>query len=385
MSSVRDDQGLRLAWGWVAHLRSGGTTPWLAWRETGTPGEPPVRAAVHALPGAQQLELLRTLNQRGTPGPTLAARVLQGSAPGRGRPDLELVGVAEPSAFGLPPVDPAGLPRTELLRVATWLLADDVVAAGVPDAPRGIVRPWRRRYRIVGDPWVAAAARDDLARRGRPEGDHPAGVTLVLGRDVETMIADVWVTRACSDGVEEWEDFVQAFRRRRHLPPRADLVGQARWWAERIGPERVRIVLDPAELPRLAGVRRRLATPPRLSADAAELCRRLAPVLGVLALPHQRADLLRRQVAPRLAALDPGGPPLGVPERFHRWLGRMATRQREGLLAAGYAVHGDPDLLLPPPAGTRTGAVPSVDGVFELALRLLIEGPGRGSRGRGGE
>ncbi len=390
MSTVRDDHGLRLAWGWVAHLRAGGTTPWLAWRETGAPGEPPVRAAAHALPGAQQLELLRVLNQRGTPGPVLAGRVLEASAPGRGRPDLELVGLGEPSGFGLPPVDPASLPRTELLRIATSLLADDIVAAGVPDERRRFRRPWRRRYRIVGDPWVAAAVRDDLARRGRPEGDHPAGVTLVLGGDVATMLADVWVTRACSDGVEEWEDFVQAFRRRRHLPPRADLLGQARWWAERIGAERVRVVLDPAQLPRLTGLRRKPAAPPRLSADAAELCRRLVPVLGVLALPHQRAELLRRQVAPRLAALDPvdrgGGRPLGVPERFWPWLERMAVRQRDGLLGDGYAVHGDPGLLLPPPAGTLLGTVPSIDGVFELALRLLIEGPARGgSRGRSGQ
>ncbi len=50
------------------------------------------------LPGAQQLELLRRLNLAGRPTAALAERVLEASAPGRGTPDLELVGAAEESA-----------------------------------------------------------------------------------------------------------------------------------------------------------------------------------------------------------------------------------------------------------------------------------------------
>ena len=43
---------------WVAHLREGGTTPWAEWTGTVDGPTPPV------LPGAQQLELLRRVNQR---------------------------------------------------------------------------------------------------------------------------------------------------------------------------------------------------------------------------------------------------------------------------------------------------------------------------------
>ncbi|MGB0100866.1 MAG: hypothetical protein WBP61_11365, partial [Nocardioides sp.] len=118
---TEDTPGIRRAWGWVAHLRAGGTTPWRDWSE---PGEPRGRV----LPGAQQLELLRRLNEAGSPGVELATRVLDASAPGRGRPDLELDGAVRRLDFGPPPVDPADLPDDELLRVAASVLADDVVA-----------------------------------------------------------------------------------------------------------------------------------------------------------------------------------------------------------------------------------------------------------------
>lgn len=113
------------AWGWVAHLREGGTTPWTTWTGDG-PATGPL------LPGAQQLELLRRLNLAGPPVTTrLADRVLAAEATGRGRPDLELVGVAEPRSFGWPPVDPAELSDGELLRVAVGLVAG--VLAEAPD------------------------------------------------------------------------------------------------------------------------------------------------------------------------------------------------------------------------------------------------------------
>jgi hypothetical protein len=134
-----DTPGIRRAWGWVAHLLDGGTTPWRDWTGEGRPGG-------RVLPGAQQLELLRRLNETDPPTPALAARVLEASAPGRGRPDLELEGAVDRLAFGPPPVDPGDLPADELLRVAASLLADDVVNEGLPvphQVPRR--RPWARR------------------------------------------------------------------------------------------------------------------------------------------------------------------------------------------------------------------------------------------------
>ena len=84
--------------GWVAHLRAGGTTPWLAWTDPGAGDEP----AGRALPGAQQLELLRRINlarrrahgpvATATPRTRLADRVLAAPAAGRGKADLPLIG-----------------------------------------------------------------------------------------------------------------------------------------------------------------------------------------------------------------------------------------------------------------------------------------------------
>ena len=116
------DTGRARAWAWIAHLRAGGTTPWRSWSSTDAARRGPY------LPGAQQLELLRRLNLAGRPSPTLVERVLAASAPGRGRPDLELVGVDEDRRFGPPAVDPAELPDDELLRVATGLLALDLAS-----------------------------------------------------------------------------------------------------------------------------------------------------------------------------------------------------------------------------------------------------------------
>lgn len=365
--------GERRAWGWVTHLRDGGTTPWADWSEGGEP-------AGWALPGAQQLELLRRLNAAGRPPAGLASRVLEASAPGRGRPDLELVGAAEAHRFGPPPVDPGTLPADELIRVATSVLADDVVAAGTPDRRvEGSRRPWRTRYHLVGDPWLADPVRAALTARGRPPGGRGATV-LVLGADLGQMLVDTWTARSFSDGAPAWEDWLGSFVARRQLPPRVDLVRAARFWAGRVGRGRVRIVLDPGALPRLVGVRRgALAAPPTPSAAATDLARRTGAVLGLLVVPDRRAELLREGLLPRLAAT--GGPALVVPARREEWVRRRAERMREALVADGYPVVGDPDVLLPRPRAGVAG--PHEDQVLELALRLLLEGAEE-AKGRAG-
>jgi hypothetical protein len=129
----------------------------------------------------------------------------------------------------------------------------------------------------------------------------------------------------------------------------------------------VHLVFDPALVPRLVGARCSLPAPHELSADGAELARRVGTVLGLLVVPPRRRALLRETLRPRLATL--GGPPLAVPPEHQEWLHGQAVRMRTALLRAGYAVHGDPDALLRP---ERVGApAPSDDGVLGLALRLL--------------
>jgi hypothetical protein len=354
--------GVRRAWGWVAHLHDGGTTPWRDWSQEGRPGG-------RVLPGAQQLELLRRLNLAGPPSPELAARVLEASAPGRGRPDLELEGAADRLAFGPPPVDPGRLPDDELLRVAAGVLAEDVAAAGLP-RPRRTPPPrfWRTRYRLVGDPVLADPIRSDLVAHGRPPGGR-GSVVLVLGADLGSMLVHAWTARSFAEGGPAWREWLDPLTRRRVVPPRVDLLRTARAWSERVGEERVRVVLDPIALPRLVGVRRPLPGPPDLSADAVELARRVGQVLGLLALPARRHALLRDGLRPRLVAA--GGAPLVVPEEHADWVHARAVRLRDGLLRAGYPVHGDPDSLLPV---TRAGVPePSDAGVLALAMRLLLE------------
>lgn len=355
--------GERRAWGWVAHLRDGGTTPWRDWAGDGDPSG-------WALPGAQQLELLRHLNGVGRPDAQLATRVLEASAPGRGRPDLELVGAAEVHRFGPPPVDPGDLPVDELIRVATSVLADDLVAAGVPEhRVEGSRRPWRTRYRLVGDPWLADPRRTALIARGRPPGGRGSTI-VVVGTDLASMVADAWTARAFSVGGPAWPDFLAEARRKNRVPPRADLLGPARFWAGQVGRGRVRIVLDPDAVPRLVGLRRgRLPGFPAVSADATDLARRISIVLGLLVVPPRRTALLRERLLPRLAAH--GGPGLAVPAEHEAWLGRKATAMRKALLADGYAVVGDPDALLPRARAGVEG--PDEDGVLALALRLLLE------------
>lgn len=356
------DEGVLRAWGWVAHLQTGGTTPWRDWTGAGEP-----RGRI--LPGAQQLELLRRLNGAGAVTPELATRVLEASAPGRGRPDLELEGAVPPLDFGPRPVDPAGLPDDELIRVATMLLAEDVHAAGLPETQRPPRNRWRRRkYRLEGDVVLTGPIRADLVRHGRPPGGRGATV-LVLGTDLGAMYAHAWTSRSLSVGAPGWREWLDPQVKRGTVPARVDLVRVARTWSDRVGKERVRIVLDPAEVPRILGVRRPAATAQPLSADATDLARRVGQALGLLAVPTERRALLRETLRPRLAALP--GEPLVLPAEHLERVHDRATHLRDALLRAGYPVHGDPDSLLP---ADRAGVPePSDAGVLALALRLLLE------------
>lgn len=344
------------AWGWVAHLRAGGTTPWLEWS-----GEAP--ATARALPGAQQLELLRTLNLASPVVEDLADRVLTVAAPGRGKPDLPLIGVGE-SAYGPPPVDPAQLPADELIRVATSVLAEDVVALGVPTPRRHLRRIWHRGHRLAGDPLVAAQVRDHLASRGRPPG-RPAAETLVLGGPLDQMLADTWTRRCFERGSGGWLEWLRFWQQRDDLPPRIDLPSVA----DRHG--HARVVLDRSQLPHLLGVRR-LPPPVRPGADAAELARRIATVVGLLVSPEERAALMTHTLLPRMPAT--ACPPVAVPDEHREWVRVVAERMARQLSRAGYPVVGDPALLVPTEsAAPAQPSVASGELVLDLAVRLLVD------------
>ncbi len=357
------------AWTWVDHLRAGGSTPWAAWLDAAADVDDP-RRGDRLLPGAQQLELLRRLNEAGTPSAALVERVLVASAPGRGRQDLELLGAVEPLAFGPRPIDPAILTADDLVRVAVGLVAEDVVAAGGPAAEREPVkaRRWRTRYRLAGDPWLADAMRAELLAQGRPTGGRGA-VVAVVGTDLATLLAHDWMTRCFTEGSVPWEEFCATLARRGRVPRRVDLASSAARWAERQGgPDLVRLVLDPAKVAKVVGVRR-LVVLPDVSAVAAELARRTAGAVGLLVTPPRRAELLRTVLRPRLQEV-PGPPPV-VPDAQREWVEEQAARILRRLRAGGYPVVGDLDGLQPrwPDLPAQP---PQPDAVLNLALDLLL-------------
>ena len=352
---------MRTAASWLAHLRAGGTTPWAAYD-----GGEAVAAPVETEVGAQQLEVLRRLNELGRVSPALADRVIQADLSGRGHGLLRLAGDESATArrFGTPPVDPAGLPYVELIRPLLTLLAEDVARAGAPTAP--VARTPRRRavpYRLAGDPLLAAAARTDLIRHGRPDGGAGT-VTHVLARDLPTMLADAWTWRSLTDRAPEWEDWLAMLERTGRLPEELDLVRQAR-----DAGEDVRVVLDPALLPGALGIEE-VAAPVTLGADAAELARLVATVVGLHA-GDGTPDLMVRGFAPRLAHAP--GTPLAVPERSWAWVDAQARLLHAALCAGSYDVLGDPDLVLAP-AAPAPGRSPQEHAVLDLALRTLLEG-----------
>jgi len=367
---------VRASASWLAHLRAGGTTPWAQYALT----EPQQRASGEAGPilhtGAQQLEVLRRLNELGRVSPALAERVLRADLTGRGHAVLGLVG-EDQGRFGTPPVDPAELPHWELLRVVVGLLAEDVVRAGVPPLPPARRTRLRRvRYRLAGDPWLAAAARPDLEQRGFPQGGAGA-VAFVVGRDLPGMLTDLWTWRSLVNDAPPWESWLARLHRADELPAEADLAREAGRWAELVGMEQVRIVVEPALLPHIlrAGT---VAQPPRLSADAVELARAVGPMVGLFA-GDARPELMVRGLVPRLASMP--GTPLSVPERWQPWVDEQADRVRREVSGGHYAVLGNPDLILPatgPTSGpvgdpSRTEGVPSEPAVLALALRILLE------------
>jgi hypothetical protein len=353
------------AWGWVGHLRRGGTTPWASWRGEG-------EVLGRSIPGAQQLELLRRANRTGRLSSAMADRVLSASAVGRGSPDLNLVGVIADSGFGPPPVDPGGLTAHELLRVAWGLLAEDLAAAPVTPGPRP-ARPRRRsqRLRPVGDPRLSVVLRDGAAGRGRGFGGRRPAV-VVMGTSLDVMLADVWSHRCFGSPVPQWEEWLARLENADVLPPRVDLASIASTWAARVGADRVHVVLDSRALPRLLKVP--VPAPPAPeSAAGAELARRVATVLGLLVTPEVRSQLLHDVLRPRL--VEHPGPPPAIPAERRGWVLDRSRQLREELVRGHYPVHGEVEAVVmdvrePELSVTR----PPEDEVLQLAIALLVQG-----------
>ena len=363
------------AHGWVAHLRDGGTTPWLEWSAAPSLAGAAAAAGLGGpLPGAQQLELLRRINlAAGSRAQSrdgdrhertrLADRVLAAPAAGRGKADLPLVGL-EGSGFGPRPVDPSAVSAHELLRVASVLLADDLVTLGADPVLTSWPRPWRRRFRLVGDPVAVGALRADLLSRGRPEGG-PRPFVVAVAAPLDELIAHTWTQRCFETGTRSWGEWLRFWRERDQLPARADLLAAV----ERSHPRRpfVRIVTDRDRLPRQLGVRH-LPQARVPGADQAELARRVAAVVG-LKVPAALRPGLMRTLQHRIP--DTGVAPVAVPAREQEWVTTSAERMTRGLSRAGYPVVGDLAELAPS-AASGPGR-PDDRQVLDLAIRMVVD------------
>lgn len=360
--------GALRAWGWVDHLRSGGTTPWPAWTEPGVPGG-------GSLPGARQLEVLRRLNEAGAPSRDLVGRVLSAATMGRGIGELPLAGAAG-EGFGPRPVEPSELPAEDLLRVVLPLLADDLQAGepktglveSVPSAPPGGRRRPGRRFRLVGDPGLAEPLRETLRAMGRPPGG-PRPTVLVMGSSLDRMLAHVWAERCFDHGCPAWEQWLARGQSVDALPPRIDLPAVAARWATEVGARRVAVVLDPQALVPLLGLAHPLVGPAEVPAGSADLARRLSRVLQLRLTDDRRRAVVNDVLRPALA-VETGEIP-AVPAERWEWVERRAAAMRGALAAAGYAVHGGVDAVLPA-ARPGVGSEPADALALAAGIRLLL-------------
>jgi hypothetical protein len=362
---------------WADHLRSGGTTTWSAWLETDHPRSAPTTTT--PLPDAVHLELVRRLNERsGRADEGLADLVLATASPGRGLVDVPLPWPAAPRGYGSPAIDPARLPREELIRLAVGVLVRLVPGLPSPEAappPAPWPLPWRRRFRLHGSPGTAAAVRGELVRQGLVESDWRP-VHVVLARPVEVMMAERWAARARLGGSPKW----------------------ATLWRRQVAAGRLPHAIDVAAIARRLEGRAREPVHVVVARDAEQVARATARVLGARSFTvtgdgdPAHTDLLRRVnrltavtagtdrvrgLASRLAAaLDgidaPGTPPPPpfVPDFALGWARDQAAGTAAELDAAGYAVHGDPGDLSPsdqPHPGTIDR-----DRTLELALAACL-------------
>jgi hypothetical protein len=167
---------------------------------------------------------------------------------------------------------------------------------------------------------------------------------------------------------------------RDEVPARIDLPRVAGHWADRVGSQRVHLVVagdqpglhraaaDALGLSDLAVDTGRAAVPP-YSPAAVDVLRRLNAVLSIR-VDASRAQLLRDRVLPRLLQ-GSGGSGLQAPERYRDWSKMRAAGIQDRLAAEGYAVHGNLDDLVPGHDDVTPGN-PVRSDVLDTALRACL-------------
>jgi hypothetical protein len=397
----------RSAAAWALHLREGGRTPWSRWQDTpldaplGT-AEPSTGADGRRLPGAAQLELLRRVNQVG-PLPHRVDHVLSRPGPGRGPAHLKL-----PAGKG------AAAPRKEVLRVATGVLADLTAELPPPVAMRRR-RPRRSSgpaYVLEGLPLTVAEVRAQLAAAGMPEHQAPSSwlrsrrdpgpeVVVFLVDRLDEALRQAWASRLQRGAARAWPRFVGEWAGRERLPASAALADNIGYWAERVGPGAVHLLVadphvDAAE--RIAELLGRslpeghlqadpaVGDPVRLTPAALDVLRRVNVVLPFVSGRDERAAH-RTALVQLLRQEDGRGEPADVPEEQRSWLAATASRLVDAVAGTGCTVHGDLERLagLAPASGRRVGNAEVLDAMVRMIHRadtqiVAATGDRRGGR-----
>ncbi len=361
--------------GWADHLRAGGTTTWSAWREQPQPTAPPVAPR----PDAVHLELVRRLNLAADrPAPGLADRVLSTASPGRGLVDVPLEWPPAPRTYGSPAMDPEQLPEEELIRLAVGVIAHLLPGLPRPAATVATQRwplPWRRRFQVHGSPATATAVRRGLLAQGLVESDwRPTHV--VIARPVEVMMAEHWAVNCRRGGILKWSTQWRREQAAGRLPAAIDVVAIAGRLAGRPRePVHVVVAHDAQQAAETAA--RLLGARSFVLGGAGELAesdlhRRVNRLTALTAGPDAVRDLAARFSAvltERDLVPDPPPPP-AVPPGAEGWAREQALATATRIRTAGYAVHGDPDELLPADHG-RPGTVDRTR-TLELALAACL-------------
>jgi len=230
----------------------------------------------------------------------------------------------------------------------------------------------RTHYRLAGDPLLVRSFRRQLRLQGRPPGGRDPEVVVLLS-DYGTLLGDAWAVRARRGRGPTWQQWLGRLARAGGLPPRLDVLAQADEWAARVGPGRVHLVFDVTDAGLLLGTPG-LRSPRRLSHAALEAVRLTSTALRVVVDDDRREGLLGRVLVPWLRGSGADALPAPALPRWHRgWVGAEAARVRDGLLAAGYPVHGGSlDRLLPAEPVRTTG--PEDGEVLDAMLQALHVG-----------
>ena len=279
--AAEDTPGRTRAWGWVEHLRAGGTTPWRAWSRAARPAGGPAAARRPAARAAAPAQPRRRTRRR-----DLVERVLGARAPGRGQPDLELR--RRPSTARRSGRRRSTPPTCPTRSCCGWRpgcspRTSSRAGAGAAAEPRLAPGRGAARYRLVGDPALAGPARHELApAAGRPAAAAPRCWSCGTRPDPRCS-PTCGSTAASARAVPRWSWWLDALgAARRAAAARRPGRGRRTLGGPRRRPAGCRSSLDPAA-PR---PRRRPPSRPRrpapVSADAADLARRVNAVLRLL-------------------------------------------------------------------------------------------------------